>query len=70
MSKYGLDNTMSEACVETPKMLKKRIKMRETVLEDFIEISKVIDMDWKEKHAAIGTLYLEIRDMKIRLKGK
>ena len=70
MGRYEIGSTMSEACVETTKMLKKRIKQRGAILEDFIEISKVIDMPWEAKQQTIGNLYMEIREMKSRLKGK
>ena len=68
MSRYGMEETNS--CVETQKDLKKRLKNRKMVLEDFIDMTKVIDIDWKEKQVVIGGLYLEIKDMKTRLKGK
>ena len=70
MGRYGESSAISEACVETKKDLKKRIKQREIILEDFIEMIKIIDMPWEARQQAIGTLYTEIRDMKNKLKGK
>ncbi len=68
MSRYETDIATVEACVETPKMLKKRIKQKKTIIEDFFKISNFIEMNWKEKQAVIGGLYSELREMKLRLK--
>ncbi len=70
MSRYGIKSIGPESCVETPKDLKKRIKQREMILEDLIEMTRIIDMPWEARQQTVGNLYMEIRDMKIRLKGK
>jgi len=68
MSRYGETSTIRE-CVESQKDLKQRIKTRKKIFNDFIEMSKFIEMDWKEKNATIGYLYMEIKNMKSTLKG-
>ena len=68
MSRYGETSTIRE-CVESQKDLKQRIKTRKKIFNDFIEMSKFIEMDWKEKNATIGYLYMEIKNLKSMLKG-
>ena len=66
MGKYAIKST-ADSCVETKKDLKKRIKRQKKVLNDFLELTPYLDMDWKEKQAVIGNLYVEILDMSKRL---
>ena len=70
MGRYGINSVGPESCIETPKDLKKRIKQREMILEDFIEMTRIIDMPWEARQQTVGNLYMDIRDMKKRLKGK
>ncbi len=67
MSKYGTP-TMAENCVETKKHLKQSIKREKRKLKDFIDISENMDMPWELKQQAVGSLYIQINNMKRRLK--
>jgi len=62
---YGLT---SAECRETKAGLKASIGEREKVMEDFITISNKIDMNWEARAQAVGSLTMDIRNMKMRLK--
>jgi len=70
MGRYRNTVSMPGSGIETPKDLKKRIKQREMILEDFIEMTRIIDMPWEARQQTVGNLYMDIRDMKNKLKGK
>ncbi len=69
-SKYGSDNLPTNgACVENKKSLKKRIKDKKRLLKDFIDISNYVDMDYIARRSAIGSIYMELQDLKRRIKN-
>ena len=68
MGRYGIQST-AENCVETKKDLKKRIKVEKEKLKDFFDITAYIDMPWEARQQTIGSMYINILDMKKRLKG-
>ena len=68
MGRYTVETTAT--CVETKKHLKESIKKEKTKLKDFIELSNHVDMNWEHRYQTIGSIYLNIVNMKDRLKGK
>lgn len=68
MGRYG--NTVSESCVETKKHLKQSLKDEKKKLKDFFAMTAYIDMPWEARQQTIGSICVNILEMKKRLKGK
>jgi len=67
-NRYSRSPLQTDACVETKKSLKERLKIEEMKMDDFVELSIHLDIPWEAKYQTVGQLYLEIRNMKRRLK--
>ena len=79
-SNYGShhlkEKTMSRAvrsteamnCRPTKKMLKLRLKETKQTMEDFLNLTRKVDMNWESRQAIVGQLYLEMRDFKLQIK--
>ena len=69
MNKYKLSTTsVGRECVESPKMLKKRLKLEKKKLRDFMALTDELDMNWEHRQTAVGTLYTSIVRLKKEMK--
>jgi len=64
---YGLSSATD--CRETKAGLKASIKERKRAMEEFISLTNRLDMNWEARAQAVGSLAMDIRSMKIRLKS-
>ena len=66
--RYGINQPITEAaCVPTMKTLKMRLKQQEDAMEDFIQITAIVDMSWESRQQTIGNIYMNIRDSKAEI---
>lgn len=59
---YGYDIAEpTRECVETFKDIKKRYEVSKRKLNDYYLFTKNMDIDYKAKHEALGSLYTDMR---------
>jgi len=51
-------------CMPSIKDMKARLKDQKNLTEDFIELTRKVDMNWELRQQTIGSMYLEIRAIK------
>ena len=51
-------------CMPTMRTMKARLKEQKNLIEDFIELTRKVDMNWELRQQTIGSMYLEIRAIK------
>ena len=64
---YGLSNATD--CRETKAGLKASIKERKRAMEEFISLTNRLDMNWEARAQTVGSIAMDIRSMKIRLRS-
>jgi len=64
--RYGnIPTTAAEThCIPTMSNLKTSLKRQKEVMEDFVQFTKQVDMNWELRQQTIGSMYLEIRAIK------
>jgi len=68
-NKYRISRTEAvKECTESKANIKSQLKMEKIKLNDFIDLVATIEIDWKERNAIIGQMYMNIAALKLSLK--